>query len=74
MCMAAPPPPVVQPPPPPAPVAPAPYVPPAAAAASTTPQSTPFDASAPKKQPNRNPLRTDSGATDSVATGLNIPS
>jgi hypothetical protein len=72
MCMMAPPAPTPQ-APPPVPV-PAPYVPPAAAAASTTAQSTPFDATASPKKTNRNPLRTDSGAVDSVATGLNIPS
>ena len=72
MCMmAAPPAPVPQAPPAVAPLAP--YVPPAAAAASTTKQSTPFDAAPAQKKTNRNPLRTDSGAVDSVATGLNIP-
>lgn len=72
MCMMAPPPPQVQ--PTVAPEVPPPYVPPAAAAASTTAQSTPFDATSTQKKTNRNPLRTDSGAVDSVSTGLNIPS
>ena len=68
MCMGAPsmpaPPPFV---PPPAPLVP----PPSSASAEVVKQSAP-SAAAPKKA-RTNPLRTDSGAVDSVTTGLNIP-
>jgi hypothetical protein len=69
MCMSTPSMPAYVPPP----VAPPPPPPPAVSA--TTPQVRP--ATAPETKPTvrrRNPLRTDSGATDEVATGLNIPS
>ncbi len=55
--------------PPPAPLAP----PPAAATATTVQQAGAASAVTPPKKAGRNPLRTDSGAVDSVATGLNIP-
>ena len=54
---------------PPAPLAP----PPASATAESVKQAGAGAAVTPPKKPGRNPLRTDSGATDSVATGLNIP-
>jgi hypothetical protein len=63
--MPAPPPPL---PPPPAPLAP----PPASATAATVTQQSAAPAT-PTRQRVKNPLRTDQGGTDSVASGLNIP-
>jgi hypothetical protein len=68
MCMSAPSMPAYQPPP----VVPPPPPPPAVSA--TTPTIRPAAPAPAAKARRRNPLRTDSGATDEVATGLNIPS
>lgn len=71
MCIGAPPsmpayvpPPVVPPPPPPPAVS--------ATVSQVRPAARPDPTAKPVRR--RNPLRTDSGATDEVATGLNIPS
>lgn len=75
MCMGAPSAPAFQPPPPPPP---APEKPMPSATAETVKQSGPASPFAVKPRSRRNPFRVggpqyDSGAPDSVATGLNIP-
>jgi hypothetical protein len=60
--------------PPPAVPPPAPLTPPPAAATSETVTQSAAAPAAPRSKKAPNPLRTDSGAQDAVATGLQIPS
>lgn len=71
MCMGAPKQPSIPPPLPPIPPPIAP--PPAAAAAQTVTQASAGEASPSTARKAKNPLRTDQGGADSVASGLNIP-
>lgn len=70
MCMPAP---KMPTPPPQLPPPPAPMPPPPSATAATVKQAGAETQKTPGKQRSKNPLRTDKGGADSVASGLNIP-